>query len=154
MSLHAELSQEVLQRLHAQRRNSTISSIVIAALVVLLVALILGVFLLPELVRESPTIVTYQANLNEEPETEEQKVQLNTDRKPPSPPSSMAKVIAASTTSPTAVPVPNVDVTTPSLDFGMADDLGDGWSDACCTREWGVGLHKNVLRAAQHPTAA
>ena len=118
MSLHAELSPEALQRLHAQRRNATISSVVIAGLAVVLVALILGVFLLPDLVKESPTIVTYESNLNEEPETEEQKVQLSTDRKPPSPTSSMAKVIAANTTSPTAVPVPNVDVTTPSLDFG------------------------------------
>ena len=41
----------------------------------------------------------------------------------------MAKVIAANTASPTAVPVPNVDVTTPSMDFGMTEDFGEGFSD-------------------------
>ncbi|MEM9235331.1 MAG: prenyltransferase/squalene oxidase repeat-containing protein, partial [Verrucomicrobiota bacterium] len=43
------------------------------------------------------------------------------------PSSSMAKVIAANTTSPTAVPVPEVDVPEPSTDFGDGDDFGDGW---------------------------
>lgn len=39
----------------------------------------------------------------------------------------MAKVIAANTSSPTAVPVPEVDVPDPSTDFGNGDDFGDGW---------------------------
>ncbi len=129
MSLHAELSPEALQRLHAQRRNSTISSVVIAFLAVVLVALVLGFFLLPQLVVETPTIVTYESNLSEDTELEQKKVQTSMDRKPSSPSSSMAKVIAANTASPTAVPVPDVDVTTPSLDFGDGDDFGNGWGD-------------------------
>ena len=128
MSLHAELSPEALERLHKQRRNATISSVLIAGLSVVLVALALGIFLLPDLVQETPTIVTYESNLQEETETEEQKVQVSMDRKPASPTSQMAKVIAANTVSPTAVPVPNVDVTTPSMDFGMSEDLGEGFS--------------------------
>ncbi len=127
MSLHAELSPEALQRLHAQRRNSTISSVVIAFLVVVLVALVLGYFLLPQLVVEAPTIVTYESNLSEDTELEQKKVQTRVDRKPSSPSSSMAKVIAANTASPTAVPVPDVDVSTPSLDFGDGNDFGEGW---------------------------
>ncbi len=129
MSLHAELSPEALARLHAQRRNSTISSIVIAFLVVVLIALILGVFLLPTLVKETPTIVTYESNLSEETQLEERKVQTSMDRKPSSPSSSMAKVITANTASPTAVPVPDVDITTPSMDFGDGSDFGSGWGD-------------------------
>jgi hypothetical protein len=129
MSIHAQLSPEALARLHAQRRNSTISSIFIAVLVVVLIALILGVFLLPNLVKETPTIVTYESNLNEETELQEKKVQTSTNRKPSSPSSSMAKVIAANTVSPTAVPVPDVDVNTPSMDFGDGDDFGEGWGD-------------------------
>lgn len=129
MSLHAELSPEALERLHAQRRNSTITSCVIAILVVVLIALILGVFLLPSLVKETPTIVTYESNLNEETQLEEKKVQTSMDRRPSSPSSSMAKVITANTSSPVAVPVPDVDVTTPSMDFGDGNDFGNGWGD-------------------------
>ena len=129
MSLHAELSPEALEKLHAQRRNSTISSIVIAFLVVVLVALVLGVFLLPALVKETPTIVTYESNLDEDTQLEEKKVQTSMDRKPSSPSSSMAKVITANTASPVAVPVPDVDVTTPSMDFGDGNDFGNGWGD-------------------------
>lgn len=47
--------------------------------------------------------------------------------KPSSPGSSMARVIAANTPSPTSVPVPSVMVAEPSLDFGVGDDFGDGW---------------------------
>jgi len=50
-------------------------------------------------------------------------------RKPSAPSSSMAKVIASSSASPTAVPVPNITVTKPSIDFGNGDDFGDGWAD-------------------------
>ena len=129
MSLHAELTPEARERLHAQQRNSTISSVLIAMLMVVLIALILGVFLLPNLVRETPTIVTYESSLDEDTNLEEKKVQTSMDRKPSSPSSSMSKVIAANTTSPTAVPVPDVEVTTPSLDFGDGDDFGSGWGD-------------------------
>jgi hypothetical protein len=42
----------------------------------------------------------------------------------------MAKVIAANTQSPTAVPVPDQLTNAPSLDFGDGDDFGAGWGDA------------------------
>ena len=58
MSIHAQLSPEALERLHRQRRNSTISSIAIAILTVALIALALGIFLLPSRNQETPTIVT------------------------------------------------------------------------------------------------
>ena len=129
MSLHADLTEEARVKLHSQRRNSTISSIVIAVLVVVLIALLLGIFLLPNLIKETPTIITYESNLNEETEIQEKKVQISKNVKPSSPSSSMAKVITANTSSPTAVPVPDVDVITPSLDFGDGDDFGSGWGD-------------------------
>jgi hypothetical protein len=129
MSLHAELSPEALERLHAQRRNSTISSVVIAILTVVLIGLILGVFLLPAIIQETPTIVTYESNLNEDAELEQKKVTTSMDRKPSSPSTSMAKVITANTASPTAIPVPDVDITTPSMDFGDGNDFGSGWGD-------------------------
>jgi len=126
MSLHAQLSPEALERLHKQQRNSTISSIVIAILTVALIILILGIFLLPALVQEAPTIVTYKATLDEEVRDQEKKVQTRVQKKPSPPSTSRAKVIVANTVSPTAVQVPEVDITTPSLDFGDMD-LGSGW---------------------------
>ena len=102
---------------------------VISVLVVVLIALILGIFLLPAIVKETPTIVTYESNISEDTQLEQKKVQTSMDRKPSSPSSSMAKVITANTTSPTAVPVPDVDISTPSMDFGDGNDFGSGWGD-------------------------
>jgi len=129
MSIHAQLSPEALAKLHRQKRNSTISSIVISMLTIILLALLLGIYLLPQLVKETPTIVTYAASLNEEAQVEQKKVTNTVQKKPSSPSSAMAKVIAANNVSPTAVPVPDVDVTTPSTDFGDSDDFGQGWGD-------------------------
>ena len=130
MSIHANLSPEALARLQQQRRNSTISSFVVSILVVVLIALILGIFLLPNIVKETPVIVTYASSLDEETKVEEKKVTTKVMRKPSSPSSSMAKVIAANTQSPTAVPVPEQLTNAPSLDFGDGDDFGAGWGDA------------------------
>ncbi len=129
MSIHAQLSPEALQRLQQQRRNSTISSFVVAVLFVVLIALILGIFLLPNISKEVPVIVTYASSLEEENKVEQKKVTTKVMRKPSSPSSSMAKVIAANTQSPTSIPVPEEIVNTPSLDFGDGDDFGAGWGD-------------------------
>ncbi len=127
MSLHAKLDPEALRCLHAQRRNSTISSILIAVLSVAIIALALGMFLLPTLIQETPTIVTYRAEMPEEEAGTEKKVRQKIERKPQRPSSHMAKVLVAHTVSPTALPVPDVQVTAPSLEFGTAMDLGDAW---------------------------
>ena len=129
MSIHAQLSPEALERLKQQQRNATISSFVVSILTVVLVALILGIFLLPNIVKETPVIVTYASNVSEESEVQERKVTTKVMRKPSSPSSSMAKVIAANTQSPTAVPVPDHLTNAPSLDFGDGDDFGAGWGD-------------------------
>jgi len=130
MSIHARLSEEAQARLNAQKRNSTISSIVISVMVIVLIFLVLGIFLLPNILKETPTIVTYSASLNEETEVQQQKVNKQIQRKPSAPTSSMTKVIAANTASPTAIPVPEVDVVTPNADFGDGEDFGGGWGDA------------------------
>lgn len=127
MSLHVQLSPEALQRLQAQRRNSSISSVAISILSVVLAALLLGVFLLPNITQDVPVIVTYKSKIEDETQVVEKKVQTSMDPKPSSPSTSMAKVITSKTTSPTAVPTPDVDVSTPSLDFGDGNDFGSGW---------------------------
>ncbi|BCX46269.1 squalene-hopene cyclase [Haloferula helveola] len=127
MSLHAQLSPEARARLAAQRRASTISSIAISLLLIVLIGLVLAFIFLPPLLKETPTIVSYSASVDDNQELETKKMTNSVERKPSAPSSSMAKVIAANTTSPTAVPVPDIDVPEPSTDFGNGDDFGDGW---------------------------
>ena len=127
MSLHAQLSPEAQERLHAQRRNSTISSILISILVIVLIGLILAFIFLPSLFLESPPIVTYNAGIPEDEQLEKKEINNQIKRQPSAPSSSMAKVIASTTPSPTAIPVPEIDVPNPSTDFGSGDDFGDGW---------------------------
>ena len=129
MSIHAQLSEEAQARLDAQKRTSTISSIVISVLVIVMIFLVLGIFLLPNIVKENPTIVTYSASLTDETEVNQKKINNQIQRKPSAPTNSMAKVIAANTSSPTAIPVPDIDVVTPNADFGDGEDFGGGWGD-------------------------
>ncbi|MFK7849411.1 MAG: hypothetical protein AB8D78_00405, partial [Akkermansiaceae bacterium] len=129
MSIHAHLSEEAQAQLRAQKRNSTISSIIISILVIVLIFLVLGIFLLPNIIKESPTIVTYTASLAEETEIQEKKVKNQIQKKPSAPTHSMSKVIASTNTSPTAIPVPDIEVTTPSADFGDGQDFGGGWGE-------------------------
>ncbi len=128
MSLHAQLSQEAEARLQSQKRNSVITSVMIALLIMALVILILLFILLPNLIIKSPTIVAYQAGAPEEENMEQKEVNPQIQRKPSAPSSSMAKVIASSTPSPTAVPVPETEAQ-PNLDFGSGDDFGQGWGN-------------------------
>jgi hypothetical protein len=129
MSLHAQLSPEAETRLRAQKRNSTISSFIIAILILVLIAMLLFFIAIKGLFLESPTIVTYNAPLEEEQEIDEKRVNDQVKRQPSAPSSSMAKVIASSTPSPTAIPVPEIEVPDPSADFGSGDDFGAGWGD-------------------------
>ena len=130
MSIHAQLSEEAQARLNAQKRNSSISSIVVSVLVIAIIFLVLGIFLLPNIVKENPTIVTYSASLVEETEVSVKKVNNQIQRKPSAPTNSMAKVIAANSSSPTAIPVPDIEVATPNAEFGDGEDFGGGWGEA------------------------
>lgn len=65
-------------------------------------------------------------------------------KRPSAPGSSMAKVIAANTPSPTNIPVPSIAVNEPSLDFGDGDDFGAGWGAGSGS---GGGLVTNGLRS-------
>jgi hypothetical protein len=129
MSLHAQLSPEAQARLHAQQRNSTITSIIISLLMVVLIGLVLLYLLLPPIDNFTPEIVSYQAGAEDKEKVTKREMTRAVERKPSAPSSSMAKVIAANTTSPTAIPVPEIDVPDPSTDFGNGDDFGDGWGN-------------------------
>ena len=129
MSLHAQLSVEAEARLRAQKRNSTISSILVSVLVVAALFLVLGIFLLPNIVTETPTLVTYSATKSEEPEVQEKKASKQIQKKPAAPASAVSRVITSNSASATAIPVPDVDFSAPSADFGDAQDFGTGWGD-------------------------
>jgi predicted nucleic acid-binding Zn ribbon protein len=55
MSLHIQLSPQAIEKLHKDRRRATIFSIVLSFTVVTLILVVLGMFLLPGIVKESPT---------------------------------------------------------------------------------------------------
>ena len=146
MSLHAQLSPEAQARLDSQRRNSTISSIVIALLLIALIGVILFIISITLKAKEIPTIVTYNAGLEENEDLEVKRINNSVERKPSAPSSSMAKVIASTTATPTAIPVPEVDVPDPSTDFGDGDDFGSGWGDGGDGGGGGFGNIPSAMR--------
>jgi len=127
MSLHAQLSPEAEARLAAQRRNTTISSIAISFLILLFISILLLLLLLPKVENFTPEIISYSAVDEEIEKVTKNEITRTIQNKPSAPSVSMAKVIAANTTSTTAVPTLEYDVPNPSLDFGEGDDWGSGW---------------------------
>ncbi len=126
MSLHAQLSPEALARLNAQKRNSTISSIAISVLTIVLIFLVLGLFLLDRIVKEAPVPIVYQAP-EEEEITEDPKPKKTLDKKPTPSSTSMAKVITSVATADVAIPVPDITLDAPSLEFGDSLDFNQDW---------------------------
>jgi len=129
MSLHAQLSPEAQARLSAQKRTSTITSLIIALLLMVLVSVVLMIIAMNLNTKIIPQLVSYNGSPESEDNLKQKRVQTQIERKPAAPSSSMSKVIAAQTTSPTAIPVPEIDVPEPSTDFGDGNDFGDGWGD-------------------------
>ena len=141
MSLHAQLTPEAAEKLRAQKRNSTLASLLISILAIVLVGIILVIITIASINIEQPDIVTYKASSNNDESLEVKEVNASIQRKPSAPSSSMAKVIAANTASPTAIPVPDVDIPIPSTEFGSGDDFGAGWGTAA---EEGGGGFGNI----------
>ena len=136
MSIHAQTTPEAAATLAAQKRTSTVSALIISVLALFLIFLILFVIALTIEVKRPPEIISYNAGVDETEDIEKPETTNQVERKPSAPSSSMAKVIASNTASPTAVPVPDTEVTEPALDFGNGDDFGDGWGDG---DGWGSG---------------
>lgn len=129
MSIHVQLSMEAETALAKQKRNSTITSTIIAICMVFLLGLILFVIGLAVEVKKTPEIIAYAVGVGDTEVVEKAKASTQVERKPASPSSSMAKVIAASLSSATAVSVPVIEVAEASMDFGNGDDFGEGWAD-------------------------
>ncbi len=129
MSIHAQLSPEAQAALTAQKRTSTISALIISVLAFGLVILILMVIALTVELKSPSEIISYPPVGCEEPPIDPPKMPSQVERKPSSPATSMAKVIATATSSPTAAPVPDIEITEPSLEFSNGNDFGEGLDD-------------------------
>ncbi|MGB2403125.1 MAG: hypothetical protein ACPIA7_06905, partial [Akkermansiaceae bacterium] len=129
MSLHAQLSPEAQARLKAQQRISTLTSIIVAILSVALIGTLLLLLLLPSVETFTPEIVSYHSPSEEDNKVQKRQITRAVERKPSAPSSSMARVIAANTQSNVAVPIPEINVTEPSTEFGDGNDFGDGWGE-------------------------
>lgn len=147
MSIHAQLSPEAEMLLRKQELKSRILSAIIACLGIVLIAGVLAIFAIPMMTMDTPTIVTYSAQLDETRDIQETKVVRQTQRKPSAPAQHMAKVIAANTSAPTAVPVPDVMPAEPSQNYGDNDDFGQGWGDDAFEAGGGASFFGQQVKA-------
>lgn len=130
MSLHATLSPEAEARLLRQKRLQTASSLTIAALFITLLMLLLGWFILPAVLKESPTITVTHIPGVEERELEITKKTQQLVRKPtPAAAAAMTpRTIAAEASSAVSIPIPDLTTTTEFADFGDGmEDFGSAW---------------------------
>ncbi len=140
MSTHAQLTPEAEQQLRNQKRNSTISAIIISLLSCALLVAILFYIALASFSKNQEELVTYSSGVESDEKITKPEMTNEVAKKPSSPSSSMSKVIASSTPSPTAVPVPDITIEEPSLDFGDGNDFGDGWGSGSGTGSGGGGV--------------
>lgn len=136
MSLHVQITPEVQAALAIQKRNSTVTSLIIAVLTMFLVALLMFIIALTVEVKTSPEIISYATGVENDETIDKPETTTQVERKPAAPSSTMSKVIASSMASNTAIPVLIIDVDQPAVSFGNGDDFGDGWGDG---DGWGGG---------------
>ncbi len=129
MSIHAQLSPEAQQQLQAQRRNTTISSIIIAALSLGLVTIVLGLFFLtPVVVDDDPITLTPPFKIDDPVPPVKDTTLTNNPKPNPTPPSKpITRVLVSSNMADIALPVPDEITEVPSLDYGESVNIGDTW---------------------------
>lgn len=140
-------SPEAKAALARQRRWATVSSLLLAIVAVVLVLLVLAFVLLPSLRVEHTPIVSYSAIREKEEAVDQREVTPQVQRQPSAPSASMARVVASNSSSPTAVPVPDVESVDPSLDFGYGDDFGAGWGSGDGLGSGGATFFGQTTRA-------
>ncbi len=126
MSLHAQLSPEAQSRIAAQRRTSTLTSLVIALLVMTLIGVVLMIIALASDVNNIPAI---QYTSVEGPKDDKLETKRTTDTimRKPSPPSAMrTSAIVTKSSSPVSIPVPEITPTESDFGFGDGDGFGNG----------------------------
>jgi hypothetical protein len=126
MSIHAQVSPEALERLRAQRRNTTLSAIAISLLTLVFIGVLLALWLLP--IFNAPddklTLVpAYKQPLD--PPLTPPTTPL-TRSKPSAPSPEATRLLTTRERAAVNIPQPDIAVSIPSLDFGSADDFGEG----------------------------
>lgn len=124
--IHIDITPETRAQLERDKKRSMISSVGISIGVITLIFLLMSAFVLKMQQPNPVDIVTYISPKTEviDPTPPE----INRDRlTKPSPPSNRtAPVIASTKMSDISIPVPDVDVTSPSLEFGDGNGFGTG----------------------------
>lgn len=126
MSLHV-VNPELEARLAAQRRNSTVASVVIGILLLALLAMVFYFIGVSMFGRKTEAMVVYAEEAMVEDEVEKVKINNAVQKNPSPPSSSSAQVITVNAQSNFAVPTPDIVVDSLSVDFGDSDGFGDGW---------------------------
>ena len=144
MSLHAVLSPEVLARLERQKRNSTVSSVVIAILVVLLVGLLFAYLLLPAIDQAASDIKYVHGRDAAKDSPDKPKMPKNPVAKPSSP-LSVANPIVVDAVSPVSMPRSDSKVDAmgmiPGSGNGIGDE-GDGWEKSGDPDDEGIPIDR------------
>lgn len=127
MSIHAQLTPEAKASLEAQKRNSTLSSVAISFLSCAFIFLVLLLLTLTTINKKTQPIVGYSPSSADDPTIDPPVVKNEVTRAPAAAPSMMSRVIVSMAPTNLSVPVPELQVTQPSLEFGNGNDCGDGW---------------------------
>lgn len=125
--IHAELSTEARATLHRMRRNTTISSIVIAFLTLTLLLMILGYFGIKTLI-EPPKQNFYYFDTNIIDPPASKPIYHYSQQKPSAPAASAKTLLYVKSDAPVAIPIPDIEVTDPSNGIGSGDNFGSGWN--------------------------
>ncbi len=127
MSLHAQISSEAQTLLAAQKRNSTVSSILISFLMCALIGILLFVISLKIVSKNNEVLITRAASTtNADPLITKPTMPDHIQRKPVAPTNSIARLLNSKACSPLSISVSEIMITEPSLDFVNSDDFGKG----------------------------
>lgn len=140
MPISAPIPTEILLKLKSQRRKSMLSSLLASLLFVTLLCLLFALILLPSFRLERPDIVTYQSQSLASESLTTPQVPTRMQRQPSSPSLTMARVIAANSAKPMAIPVPEATEPIPAVEFGSGDNFGEGWGDGSGAGSAGGGF--------------
>jgi len=133
------VNPETLERLEIQKRNSIISASLLSVIGFALICVLLLIISLATTLRNDEEMVTYSNITSKNPEVTRPEMTDQVQKNPASPAAHMAKLIASPVPSPTAIPVPEITLTEPSIDFGNANDFGEGWGDGSGSGSSGGG---------------
>ena len=125
MSLHANLTPEARQRLLAQRRTSTLGSVIIALLATFLLGIILLIIGIVTSPNQVDQIITYKAPPAVEKPLTRPTVPLEITRMPTSPSRMASQVIIANLPSAVAIPTSEIQFPEPTADIGNDGNFGE-----------------------------